>query len=290
MNVYILILKSISLMIGLSAITATLLFYFQYKKPTALYYAGFLASFYLLMFGDWISYISLYYPEIHNTTSNIVLAIILNPVGIYFTFFALSFIFSLFGKKLYKSLKIIIVVYHVIVIPALYIYPNLFILGMLPIIFTTFYMLIYGLINIRDISDQILKKGVLRVLIISAIFSPTLLLFFFPQSHFIKSMILSLFFISVSVYSIFFGVAFFQRKPYLKGGNPTETFIKKFSITSREVELIQLILDGNSSKEIAENLSISPRTVTTHISNIYAKTKVKSRVQLMNLFSSNWAK
>lgn len=56
-------------------------------------------------------------------------------------------------------------------------------------------------------------------------------------------------------------------------------------ITRRESEIIRLICQGKTNKEIAERLFISPVTVRDHTSNIYRKTGVRSRTQLASNFS-----
>jgi len=53
-----------------------------------------------------------------------------------------------------------------------------------------------------------------------------------------------------------------------------------FDISSREAEIIGLILRGFSNKEIGDNLFISLETVKKHVSNIYKKLGVKNRLQL----------
>jgi DNA-binding CsgD family transcriptional regulator len=56
----------------------------------------------------------------------------------------------------------------------------------------------------------------------------------------------------------------------------------KYSISNREIEIINLILSGKSNKEIEETLFISFHTVKNHISNIFRKLRVKSRYELIN--------
>lgn len=53
------------------------------------------------------------------------------------------------------------------------------------------------------------------------------------------------------------------------------------SISNREKEIIFYITKGNSSKEIAEILHISKRTVENHKSNIFKKTKCKNSTELI---------
>jgi len=49
-------------------------------------------------------------------------------------------------------------------------------------------------------------------------------------------------------------------------------------LTEREVEVLRLVARGRSSKEIAADLTISPKTVRNHIEHIYVKTGATSRV------------
>ncbi len=49
------------------------------------------------------------------------------------------------------------------------------------------------------------------------------------------------------------------------------------SLTARELEVLGLIVEGCSNREIAEALFVSPRTVDTHITNVLAKLDAKSR-------------
>ena len=48
-------------------------------------------------------------------------------------------------------------------------------------------------------------------------------------------------------------------------------------LTEREVEVLRLISRGRSNREVARELTISPKTVGRHVENVYAKTGVSSR-------------
>ena len=51
-------------------------------------------------------------------------------------------------------------------------------------------------------------------------------------------------------------------------------------LSLRELEIARLVERRDSNKAIARKLSISPRTVSTHLSNIYQKLEISSRGEL----------
>ncbi|AFM41572.1 response regulator containing a CheY-like receiver domain and an HTH DNA-binding domain [Desulfosporosinus acidiphilus SJ4] len=70
-------------------------------------------------------------------------------------------------------------------------------------------------------------------------------------------------------------VAGFVKNFNLKKGEPDEL------ISSREREIIQLLAEGNSNKQIANMLNLSLKTVETHRSNIMHKMEFKSLADLV---------
>ncbi len=50
-------------------------------------------------------------------------------------------------------------------------------------------------------------------------------------------------------------------------------------LTNREREILGMIAHGRSNAEIAEELTLSPKTVSNHVSNIFAKLQVVDRAQ-----------
>ena len=66
-----------------------------------------------------------------------------------------------------------------------------------------------------------------------------------------------------------------------------EYFCKKSGLSDRECEVLGLLLEGNSNKEIEDLLFISQNTVRNHVYNIYQKLKINSRVQLLKLFENS---
>jgi NarL family two-component system response regulator LiaR len=50
-------------------------------------------------------------------------------------------------------------------------------------------------------------------------------------------------------------------------------------LTPRELEVLKLIAEGMCNREIAEELTISEKTVKNHINNIFSKLHVNDRSQ-----------
>lgn len=56
---------------------------------------------------------------------------------------------------------------------------------------------------------------------------------------------------------------------------------KSTTLSQRELEVLNLIMEGQSSKEVAQTLFCTKRTVDFHLTNAYKKLQVSNRVQAM---------
>jgi DNA-binding NarL/FixJ family response regulator len=65
---------------------------------------------------------------------------------------------------------------------------------------------------------------------------------------------------------------------------PARDPLKDEKLSQREMEILQELSKGYSSKEIAENFSISVTTVNTHLKHIYEKLHVRSRTEAVLKF------
>lgn len=54
-------------------------------------------------------------------------------------------------------------------------------------------------------------------------------------------------------------------------------------LTSREQEVYEFIIKGNTTKNIAEKLAVGFETIKTHRKNIYRKLKVKTGIELISV-------
>lgn len=70
-----------------------------------------------------------------------------------------------------------------------------------------------------------------------------------------------------------------EKKVYLTPEIINEDELAKLNLSNREYEVLQLLTQGNSNAEIADQLCLSLSTVKTHVSNLFVKMDVKSRTQ-----------
>jgi DNA-binding CsgD family transcriptional regulator len=63
------------------------------------------------------------------------------------------------------------------------------------------------------------------------------------------------------------------------GFNLNEAELRQLRISSRELEVLQLMAQGLSNQEIAERLFVSLNTIKTHSSNLFIKMEVERRTQ-----------
>ena len=86
---------------------------------------------------------------------------------------------------------------------------------------------------------------------------------------------------------IFFVVGIYLNKRSLHKSGPNqdeasvidEEKIESLGVSKREYEILELIAQGLSNKEIATQLFISENTVKTHVSNLFIKLDAKRRTQ-----------
>ncbi len=58
--------------------------------------------------------------------------------------------------------------------------------------------------------------------------------------------------------------------------------LASLGLTGQEVKVLERLAAGQSNKEIARTLGLSPNTVKTHIANLFGKLEVSRRTQAVN--------
>jgi len=65
-----------------------------------------------------------------------------------------------------------------------------------------------------------------------------------------------------------------------------EELYLKTGLTPREIEIVELLMEGCTNKAIAEKLYISENTIKTHLRKIYRKSNVSKKSELLALIAS----
>ncbi|MGN5953402.1 response regulator [Sphingobacterium lactis] len=71
-----------------------------------------------------------------------------------------------------------------------------------------------------------------------------------------------------------------------KSNYEQDSFLNKYKLSSRELEIIRLIKQGLPTKQIADTLNLSIYTVETHRKNINRKLNVQSPTELLAIIES----
>jgi DNA-binding CsgD family transcriptional regulator len=82
---------------------------------------------------------------------------------------------------------------------------------------------------------------------------------------------------------IWVGAKLFGVRPRGNPIAPNERAQFSLGITEREREVLRLLADGRSNKEIARRLGLSPNTVKTHVARLFEKLRVARRTQAILL-------
>ncbi len=134
------------------------------------------------------------------------------------------------------------------------------------------YVLWFGLAHLAD--PHVYRPLAVRFLTLNAVWLPGLAydLFLSDDSG------LKIYPLGYCVVSVVVTWSLVQRQSSSRPGS----IAPQWGLSHREAEVAALVLRGNSNKEIAAQLNISPNTVKTHLRAIFDKSGVRSRFQLIS--------
>jgi DNA-binding CsgD family transcriptional regulator len=69
------------------------------------------------------------------------------------------------------------------------------------------------------------------------------------------------------------------RRPSSAPFEPNIRVLQTLGVSDREYEVLALVAEGRSNKEIARALDVSPNTVKTHIANLFEKLEARRRTE-----------
>lgn len=109
------------------------------------------------------------------------------------------------------------------------------------------------------------------------------LLEYFEYRYFVRDLSIEIFILIIALFFAGLGLWFGQKLTSSKSGTTgfqkNEKALDYLGISHRELEVLQLVAEGFSNKEIAGKLFVSINTVKTHLSKLYEKLEVSRRTQ-----------
>jgi DNA-binding CsgD family transcriptional regulator len=78
--------------------------------------------------------------------------------------------------------------------------------------------------------------------------------------------------------------AVFQHVDWLHPADVSPAGRTAITLSPRERQVMMFLIDGNSRKEIAAKMGLSPHTLTDYLKEIYRKFEVRSRAELLAKF------
>ena len=143
------------------------------------------------------------------------------------------------------------------------------------------YCIITLWVNLKNIEDPSARGVALAINIVSLSLIPLSILSLFVD--WIADFSYPIYVLAFSIVIIVYNYIRFGLDKEKADSKPELNFesLSRFKISEREFTVVQLICEGYTNKEIAQELSISVNTVNNHVANIFSKMGVRSRIDLL---------
>lgn len=313
-NYLLLIFYLLSFVIGFSTIFYSIVYYIIESILWLKYYIIFLFTFGILIFIRTIRLITLL--TLPSFTSNNIF----NMLYFFILTLAMALMLYFIPAFLYRFLKIkwsiktnlsyliLSVFYFVLSIIGILTSFNIYILSSMIFYISIFYLLVVGFLNYKNIEDKTIKFIVKVLGIITILIYPVLiyqLIIYRKDFMNINSIdvTLMLFYTWWNLVMLCYLLWYFISMIKSNNNRISDSLCEKndesdnnikleekievngFNLTKREKQILSYLLSGKTNKEISLIFDISLNTVNNHVANIYYKSGVKNRVELVNKFS-----
>ena len=312
-----LILYLIAFIIGFSTIIYSIIYYIIERITWLKYYIIFLSVFGFLLLIRAVKLISfLAVPsflsnEIFNTLYLFILSVSMSLMLYFIPAFLYRFLGLKWAVKENVEYLILSVIFFVLSILGILLHFNFYIIANRIFYLSILYLFILGFINYKNLKDSTIKFIVKILGLITIFIYPILVyqLIILNKNTFDIGSIditLILFYIWWNLvmlgYLLWYFISIIKNKNMFVNKELTKSNssnikekevinkpqLKKeeeINLTKREKEILFYLLSGKTNKEVSIILKISLNTVNNHVANIYDKSGVKNRVELVNKFS-----
>ena len=136
-------------------------------------------------------------------------------------------------------------------------------------------------VNLKNIKDRSSRGVALSINIVSLSLIPLSVFSFFFDS--VADFSYPVYVLAFSIIILVYNYIRFGLDKQKQENKPELSFesLSHYKISEREFTVVQLICEGLTNKEIAQELNISVNTVNNHVANIFSKMDVRSRIDLL---------
>ncbi|TKZ25901.1 helix-turn-helix domain-containing protein, partial [Brachyspira catarrhinii] len=250
--------------------------------------------------------------EIFNTLYLFILSVSMSLILYFIPAFLYRFLELKWAVKENVEYLILSVIFFVLSILGILLHFNFYIIANRIFYLSILYLFILGFLNYKNLKDSTIKFIVKILGLITIFIYPILVyqLIILNKNTFDIGSIditLILFYIWWNLvmlgYLLWYFISIIKNKNSIIDKNLIENNSKnieenkvinkssskkeeeQINLTKREREILFYLLSGKTNKEVAIILKISLNTVNNHVANIYDKSGVKNRVELVNKFS-----
>lgn len=313
-----LILYLIAFIIGFTTIIYSIIYYIIERITWLKYYIIFLSIFGFLLFIRAIKLLSfLAVPsflsnEIFNTLYLFILSVSMSLMLYFIPAFLYRFLGLKWAVKENIEYLILSVIFFILSILGILLHFNFYIIANRIFYLSILFLFVLSFLNYKNIKDRTIKFIVKILGLITILIYPILVyqLIILNKNVFDIGSIditLVLFYIWWNLvmlsYLLWYFIGIIKNKNNVIDKNLIENNSKnieenkiinkssskkeeeQINLTKREREILFYLLSGKTNKEVATILKISLNTVNNHVANIYDKSGVKNRVELVNKFS-----
>ena len=313
-----LILYLIAFIIGFTTIIYSIIYYIIERITWLKYYIIFLSIFGFLLFIRAIKLLSfLAVPlflsnEIFNTLYLFILSVSMSLMLYFIPAFLYRFLELKWAVKENIEYLILSIIFFILSILGILLHFNFYIIANRIFYLSILFLFVLSFLNYKNIKDKTIKFIVKILGLITILIYPILVyqLIILNKNVFDIGSIditLVLFYIWWNLvmlgYLLWYFIGIIKNKNNVIDKNLIENNSKnieenkiinkssskkeeeQINLTKREREILFYLLSGKTNKEVAIILKISLNTVNNHVANIYDKSGVKNRVELVNKFS-----
>jgi DNA-binding CsgD family transcriptional regulator len=300
------------LLVGVPALVMTVILYHQHRKSELLYYAGIFVCMTVQVFTN----LNAFYQSIldtHLNTFSLVGILIAAPFSTIMYFLMMLFFHRLLKVPYEQAARPFIIAVGIVVTmlilsplsiqfdfvrSTITMRPGNIVIGVISTVISL-YCLVLPLIFWKRIADKAVKRYLVQFLVVAGLCLPGIIrdAFYFSTSADITSLpsviiFFPFFYLFWAAGTLFYSIRYIigSLKGHPRGSfSPAdlEKFFTKHDLTAREREIVALLVEGLGNKQIADRLTISVRTVSNHLYNIYQKLAVSTRFELLALLQKD---